>query len=39
MAKLRESFWFIPAVLGVVALVLAQALVSLDRICSILAWI
>ncbi|OZE92003.1 DUF2254 domain-containing protein [Rhodococcus sp. 15-2388-1-1a] len=31
MAKLRESFWFIPAVLGVVALVLAQALVSLDR--------
>jgi uncharacterized membrane protein len=31
LAKLRESFWFIPAVLGVVALVLAQALVSLDR--------
>ncbi|MDI9897586.1 hypothetical protein QM797_22945 [Rhodococcus sp. IEGM 1381] len=31
MAKLRESFWFIPAVLGVLALLLAQALVSLDR--------
>ncbi|MBY4209651.1 DUF2254 domain-containing protein [Rhodococcus fascians] len=31
IARLRESFWFIPAVLGVLALLLAQALVSLDR--------
>ncbi|MGB3370516.1 MAG: DUF2254 domain-containing protein [Rhodococcus sp. (in: high G+C Gram-positive bacteria)] len=31
MASLRESFWFVPALLGIGALVLAQALVSLDR--------
>ncbi len=29
--RLRETFWFVPAVLGVLALVAAQALVRLDR--------
>lgn len=29
--RLRETFWFVPAVLGVVALLVAQALVRLDR--------
>lgn len=29
--RARESFWFLPAVLGVAAVALAQALISLDR--------
>ena len=29
--RIRESFWFLPTVLGVVALVLAEVLVGLDR--------
>ena len=31
LVRLRESFWFLPALLGVVAVVLAEALVALDR--------
>lgn len=31
VARLRESFWFVPGLFGVAALLLAQALVSLDR--------
>ena len=27
----RESFWFLPAVFGVVAVLLAQGLVAMDR--------
>ena len=29
--RVRESFWFLPAVVGVVAIVAAEALVGLDR--------
>ncbi len=31
LVRIRESFWFLPAVLGVVAIVAAQLLVTLDR--------
>ena len=31
MLQIRESFWFIPAVLGVLAILLAQVLISLDH--------
>ncbi len=31
LVRIRESFWFCPAVLGVVAIVAAQLLVTLDR--------
>ncbi|WP_232252779.1 MULTISPECIES: DUF2254 domain-containing protein [Rhodococcus erythropolis group] len=31
MLQIRESFWFIPAVLGVLAILLAQGLISLDH--------
>ncbi len=31
LVRVRESFWFLPAVLGIAAIVLAQALVVLDR--------
>ncbi len=31
LVRIRESFWFLPAVLGVVAIVVAQLLVTLDR--------
>lgn len=31
LVRTRESFWFLPAVLGVVAVVAAQLLVALDR--------
>ena len=29
--RVRESFWFLPAVLGIAAIVLAQVLVTIDR--------
>lgn len=31
LVRVRESFWFLPALLGVVAIVVAQALVEVDR--------
>ncbi|WP_058729043.1 DUF2254 domain-containing protein [Curtobacterium oceanosedimentum] len=31
LVRVRESFWFLPALLGVVAIVVAQLLVTLDR--------
>ncbi len=31
LLRARESFWFLPALLGIVAIVLAQLLITLDR--------
>ncbi|KQS22908.1 hypothetical protein [Frigoribacterium sp. Leaf186] len=31
LTRVRESFWFLPAVFGIVAIVLAEVLVTVDR--------
>ena len=31
LLRTRESFWFLPAVFGIVAIIVAEALVFLDR--------
>ena len=31
VVRARESFWFLPAVLGIVAIILAEALIGVDR--------
>ena len=31
LTRVRESFWFLPAVFGLVAVVLAEVLVTVDR--------